>query len=69
MVKLLIWLPETGTGDRNELLLLNAENDVWGHVCVSEEGCPLYECQIKQKGLCFFDRARRHAHERPTCWW
>jgi DNA polymerase-3 subunit epsilon/ATP-dependent DNA helicase DinG len=61
MVKLLIWLPETSTGDRNELLLLNAENDVWGHVCVSEEGCPLYECQIKQKGLCFFDRARRHA--------
>ena len=61
MVKLLIWLPETDTGDRNELLLLNAENDVWGHVCVSEEGCPLYECQVRQKGLCFFDRARRHA--------
>ncbi len=61
MVKLLIWLPETSTGDRNELLLLNAENDVWGHVCVSEEGCPLYECQVRQKGLCFFDRARRHS--------
>ncbi len=61
MVKLLIWLPETNSGDRNELLLLNAENDVWGHVCVSEEGCPLYECQVKQKGLCFFDRARRRA--------
>jgi DNA polymerase-3 subunit epsilon/ATP-dependent DNA helicase DinG len=61
MVKLLIWLPETNTGDRNELLLLNAENDVWGHVCVSEEGCPVYECQVKQKGLCFFDRARRRA--------
>jgi DNA polymerase III epsilon subunit family exonuclease len=62
MVKLLIWLPETATGDRNELLLLNAENDVWGHVCVSEEGCPLYECRVRQKGLCFFDRARRRAY-------
>src|SRR5207237_7665938 len=62
MVKVLIWLPETATGDRNELLLLNQENDVWSHVCVSEEGCPLYECRVRQKGLCFFDRARRHAH-------
>ncbi|MEO8285588.1 MAG: helicase C-terminal domain-containing protein [Chloroflexota bacterium] len=61
MVKLLIWLPETNTGDRNELLLLNAENDVWGHVSVSQEGCPLYECQVRQKGLCFFDRARRRS--------
>ncbi|MGA7732728.1 MAG: helicase C-terminal domain-containing protein [Chloroflexia bacterium] len=61
MVKLLIWLPETEAGDRNELLLLNDENDVWKHVCVSEEGCPLYECQVRQKGLCFFDRARRRA--------
>ena len=61
MVKLLIWLPETESGDRNELLLLNDENDVWKHVSVSEEGCPLYECQVRQKGLCFFDRAKRRA--------
>ena len=61
MVKLLIWLPQTETGDRNELLLLNDENDVWGHINVSEEGCPLCECQVKQKGLCFFDRAKRKA--------
>lgn len=61
MVKLLIWLPQTATGDRNELLLLNDENDVWKHVSVSEEGCPLYECQVKQKGLCFFDRAKKRA--------
>ena len=61
MVKLLIWLPETETGDRNELLLLNDENDVWKHINVSEEGCPNWECQVKQKGLCFFDRAKRKA--------
>ncbi len=61
MVKVLIWLPETGTGDRNELLLLNAENEVWNHICVSPEGCPLYECRVNQKGLCLFDRARRRA--------
>jgi DNA polymerase-3 subunit epsilon/ATP-dependent DNA helicase DinG len=62
LVKVLIWLPETDTGDRNELLLLHNENDVWGHISVSEEGCPLYECRVKQKGLCFFDRARRQAY-------
>ncbi len=62
MVKVLIWLPQTASGDRNELLLLNDENDVWRHISVSEEGCPLYECRYRQKGLCFFDRARRQAH-------
>jgi Rad3-related DNA helicase len=34
---------------------------VWRQVCVSEEGCPLYECRVRQKGLCFYDRARRQA--------
>lgn len=62
MVKVMIWLPQTDSGDRNELLLLNEENDVWGQVKVTEEGCPLYECRVKQKGLCFFDRARRAAY-------
>ncbi len=62
MVKVLIWLPETTSGDRNELLLLHDENDMWGNICVSEEGCPLYECRVRQKGLCFFDRARRQAY-------
>jgi DNA polymerase-3 subunit epsilon/ATP-dependent DNA helicase DinG len=61
MVKVLIWLPETQTGDRNELLLLNEENATWRQLCVSEEGCPLYECRIRQKGLCFYDRAKRQA--------
>ncbi|MFL5733112.1 MAG: exonuclease domain-containing protein, partial [Chloroflexia bacterium] len=62
MVKVLIWMPETASGDRNELLLLNQENDIWGQISVSEEGCPLYECRVRQKGLCFFDRARRQAY-------
>jgi DNA polymerase III epsilon subunit family exonuclease len=61
MVKVMIWLPGTERGDRNELLLLNDENDVWSHLSVSEEGCPLYECRVRQKGLCFFDRAKRQA--------
>ena len=29
---------------------------------MSEEGCPLYECRVKYKGLCFYDRARIKAH-------
>ncbi|MDQ6693066.1 MAG: exonuclease domain-containing protein [Chloroflexota bacterium] len=62
MVKVLIWLPQTASGDRNELLLLNDENGVWDHLKVSEEGCPTYECRVRQRGLCFYDRARRRAY-------
>lgn len=61
MVKVIVWLAQTTTGDRNELLLLNQENEVWNHVCVSEEGCPPFECKVKYKGLCFYDRARNRA--------
>ena len=58
LVKVLIWLPTTRTGDRNELLLVNTEPQAWSKIAVSEEGCPLHECVYNQKGLCFFYRAR-----------
>jgi Rad3-related DNA helicase/DNA polymerase III epsilon subunit-like protein len=58
LVKVLIWLPTTRTGDRNELLLVNAEPQAWSKIAVSEDGCPLHECVHNQKGLCFFYRAR-----------
>ncbi len=61
LVKVLIWLPRTGTGDRAELLLVNGEPQAWSKIAVSEEGCPLHECIHNQKGLCFFYRARRLA--------
>ena len=32
MVKLMIWVPETATGDRNELLLLNRKME-YGAMC------------------------------------
>ncbi|HMA34119.1 MAG TPA: helicase C-terminal domain-containing protein [Chloroflexia bacterium] len=61
LVKVLIWLPNTHTGDRSELLLVNAEPQVWNKITVSVEGCPLHECVYNQKGLCFFHRAKTSA--------
>jgi DNA polymerase-3 subunit epsilon/ATP-dependent DNA helicase DinG len=61
LVKVLIWLPTTHTGDRSELLLVNTEPQAWNKIAVSEEGCPLHECVYNQKGLCFFHRARVNA--------
>lgn len=61
LVKVLVWLPKTTTGDRGELLLTGTEPQIWNRLNVSEEGCPLHECVHNQKGLCFFHRARKTA--------
>ncbi len=61
LVKVLIWLPRTTSGDRAELLLINNEPTTWTRLAVSEEGCPLHECVYNQKGLCFYYRAERQA--------
>ncbi len=61
LVKVLVWLPTTGTGDRGELLLTGSEPHSWSKIAVSEEGCPLHECVHNQKGLCFFHRAKKTA--------
>jgi DNA polymerase-3 subunit epsilon/ATP-dependent DNA helicase DinG len=61
LVKVLIWLPRTTSGDRAELLLINNEATAWARLAVSDEGCPLHECVYNQKGLCFYYRAQRQA--------
>ncbi len=61
LVKVLVWLPKTGTGERGELLLTGSEPHGWGKIAVSDEGCPLHECIHNQKGLCFFQRAKKTA--------
>jgi ATP-dependent DNA helicase DinG len=62
ITRILIWLPETQTGDMSELSLPTpADRFVWGQVAADDEGCSLERCQREQGGRCFFYRARKQA--------
>lgn len=61
LAKVLFWLETTTTGDRSELLLLNAELDIWNQLQASPETCLRDFCPYKQAGDCFFYRARSRA--------
>lgn len=61
LVKGLVWLPTTNTGDRAELLLLGGEYAAWERVCAQAEACDLSECPAITNGLCFLHRARGQA--------
>lgn len=61
LVKGLVWLPTTNTGDRSELLLIGGEYNAWERVCAQAEACDLSECPAITNGLCFLHRARGQA--------
>jgi len=61
LAKVLVWLSSTRTGDRAELLLINAENQVWARLGGSSETCLGDLCPYYQSGQCFFFRARARA--------
>ncbi|MBN1400843.1 MAG: DEAD/DEAH box helicase family protein [Anaerolineae bacterium] len=61
MAKILAWLPQTQTGDRAELLLINEENAIWSQFGASSETCMGELCPFRQSGQCFFYRARARA--------
>jgi len=60
--KVLIWLNEGGTGDRNEINLNQTpEWDVWMHLSAEDEGCKAETCQNRMGGECPFYRSRQAA--------
>lgn len=61
LVKILLWLPNTSSGDSSELLLINEEQSVWSKVRAERENCVAGKCPYQRKGLCFLYRARREA--------
>jgi len=61
LVKVLLWLPQTQTGDRGELALVAREHGVWGDVAAQSNACQGAECVYNQENQCFFYRARRRA--------
>ncbi len=59
LLKVQLWLPTTGAGDRAELLLVERENAAWGRINVTPETCTGPRCAHFRQ--CFFFKARRMA--------
>jgi DNA polymerase-3 subunit epsilon/ATP-dependent DNA helicase DinG len=62
LAKVLVWVPSTQTGERGELFMPTAlEQALWGKISAESETCTLDRCRFRERGHCFFYRARRAA--------
>lgn len=61
LVKVLIWLPQTETGDVGELNLTEAERAVWTRLNSNPEVCSPRRCSAVGKRGCFLQYARERA--------
>jgi ATP-dependent DNA helicase DinG len=62
LAKVLVWLQNTLTGDRNEINLNGPiERDVWMRICADDEGCNSESCVKRTGGYCPFLKARQAA--------
>ncbi|MBM2809615.1 MAG: Exonuclease RNase and polymerase [Chloroflexi bacterium] len=61
LVKTLLWIRQTKTGDRGELRLTPEEELVWSRISSQAEGCSPLTCPYHREGSCFIARARRAA--------
>ncbi len=60
LLRLLLWVNSTSSGDRAELNLNRGEMDLWPRVCASEDNCVTTRCNYYPAG-CFLYRARQMA--------
>ena len=59
LAKVLVWLQESQSGDRNEINLNGpAERDVWGRLSAEDDGCKTEVCIKREGGSCPFHRSR-----------
>lgn len=63
LIKTLVWLAHTTSGDRAELRLTPGEAEAWNRVCALAEYCTPARCPDHREGVCFLARARRAAEE------
>ncbi|HUE76228.1 MAG TPA: helicase C-terminal domain-containing protein [Chloroflexota bacterium] len=61
LIKVLVWLPATQTGDVSELNLTDQERAVWPKLCASVEYCSPRRCQQFRRSGCFLYHARERA--------
>ncbi|MBL7199977.1 MAG: 3'-5' exoribonuclease [Anaerolineae bacterium] len=60
--KVLVWQPNTLTGDRTELFLHGAaEQEVWSQISADADTCNAERCPFRRQGMCFFHRAKQAA--------
>lgn len=63
LVRILVWLPSTPSGDREELNLNPGEMAVWNRVSAQADNCLASDCSFLHKGTCFLARVRQQAEE------
>lgn len=61
LIKILIWLPQTESGDVGELNLTDAERQVWTRVNSNAELCSPRRCAREGRRGCFLQYARERA--------
>ncbi len=61
LVRLLLWLPHTDTGDKAELRLSQSEEFIWSRLSAQNEACLSTPCNYVKDGSCFLLRARKRA--------
>ena len=61
ILRTVVWLATTPTGDRAELNLRAEEIPIWNRVCAQAESCLGGHCPYQRRGHCFLYRARRKA--------
>ena len=60
LAKVLVWLLENQSGDRNEINLTGPnERDVWVHLSAEDDACTSEVCLERQGGACPFFRAKQ----------
>ncbi|MFZ5632214.1 MAG: ATP-dependent DNA helicase [Bacillota bacterium] len=58
--RVLVWINETGSGDKVELNLNSREEELWLNICADSDNCLGNRCRY-YSGFCFVTRARREA--------
>ena len=62
LAKVLAWVPSTQTGERGELFMPNrVEQALWSKISAESETCTADRCRFRERGRCYFYRARRAA--------
>lgn len=61
LIKTLIWLPVTCTGDVAELRLGPGESEAWAKLAATTDACTPSRCSYHRASICFVARARRIA--------
>ena len=61
LAKVLVWLNESSTGDRQEITLNRGDHYIWRRVSAEDPGCTTDACVHQMQASCPFHKARRHA--------